>query len=201
MSWLRGFNFRATSAFVTDGANETYVLDDVGGDADIYPVTRNSVTFGWVSAGGTVEQRDRNAGNDPRLAGINYPATEANELTFRVDLPATGEYDVRVALGDPGNARTAMQALIRDNGVTLLTVSGSTAAANSFRDATSTELTHNNWVSSNTAARLTFGSTIAQVVIGDSADTSTLAHVSFEQVEAGGSLGSYDQVIFRRPWR
>lgn len=37
-----GFDFRATSTFVTDPANCTYVIDD------LYPTTRGGVTFGWA---------------------------------------------------------------------------------------------------------------------------------------------------------
>src|SRR5262245_50094126 len=141
MAWTKGFNFRSTSGFVTDAADDTYVLTNGSNQGEQYPTTRNSVTFGYTSLV-TLGDRDRNAGNNAKLAGIHFPDTEANETIFRVDLPATGNYRVRLAMGDPDNASTGQKVLIRDNGSTLATITGD-AAANSFRDATGTELTHN----------------------------------------------------------
>jgi hypothetical protein len=98
LSWDKGFNFRQTSGFVTDGANETYVLS-----GDSYPATRNGVTFGWEDA--PSGDRDRNSGIDRRLAGMNFvsSAAGASAYRFRVDLPAAGDYAVRLAIGDEAN--------------------------------------------------------------------------------------------------
>jgi hypothetical protein len=182
MAWTKGINFRQTSGYVTDAADDTYLLDDGGDNGEDYPVTRNGVTFGYTSVIG-IQERDRNSSNNAKLAGFHFPSAEASEVTVRVDLTAAGTYNVRVAMGDPSYARTGMKAIIRDNGSDKFTVSGNTASANNFLDATSADLTHNDWVSSNTPQSVAFASTVAQIVIGDGATgPSTFAHVSFEQL-------------------
>src|SRR5205809_595690 len=92
MSWDKGFNFRDSIGYVTDGTNETYVRDT----GDVYPVTRNAVTFGWNSNLGGA---DRNSAIDRRLAGLNY-SSPGTSFTFQVDLTAPGTYDISLALGD-----------------------------------------------------------------------------------------------------
>lgn len=184
MAWTKGLNFRTTSGYVTDAADDTYILNNGGAQGEQYPVTRNGVTFGYTSTLSVVQTRDRNSGNNAKLAGVHFTETEASAVTVRVDLPATGDYNVRVGAGDATYARTGMKILIKDNGSTQLTVSGDTAGANNFLDASSTNLTHANWVSSNTPTPITFGSTIAEITIGNgAAGPSMIAHVSFDQVE------------------
>lgn len=66
-----------------------------GSNGDVYPVTRQGLTFGWVGGFPTpVAQAAWEAGDDARLANtgrVTSPAT--NEL--RADLPeGAGEYDV-----------------------------------------------------------------------------------------------------------
>src|SRR3990167_6684343 len=104
MAWDKGFDFRNTSAYVTDPADHTYVLH-----TETYPTTRNGVTFGWSA--GTIDSRDRDSGIDARLAGINFGAATG---TFRVDLPATGDYDVRIASGDASFAQSGQAPSVVD---------------------------------------------------------------------------------------
>ena len=42
--WQQGFDFRATSTYVTDPPTSTYVLASTA-----YPTTVNGVTFGWAN--------------------------------------------------------------------------------------------------------------------------------------------------------
>ena len=85
-----GFDFRNTASFVTDPPGDTYVLSTTA-----YPTTVNGVTFGWVKTS-PVQARDRNAGIDPRLAGINF-VNNGSPATFYVDLPSPGTYDISLA--------------------------------------------------------------------------------------------------------
>lgn len=95
-------NFRSTSGYVTDGAGQTYCL----GSADVYPVTRGGLTFGWILAHEADSARNRNAGNDPRLAGQNSATNDGTPSQFQLDLPASGSYTIHLALGDASYAQS-----------------------------------------------------------------------------------------------
>ena len=58
------------------------------------------MNFGWTNVT-LVQARDRNNQIDPRLAGMNF-ANNGSPATFYVDLPASGTYNVSLALGDAG---------------------------------------------------------------------------------------------------
>src|SRR5690349_3422013 len=90
-----GLNCRATSGFVTDAAPDTYCLA-----TDAYPVTRGGITFGYDSLT-NIDARDRNSGVDPQLAGLNFIVNSGASVTLRLDLPSTGNYSIRLAMGDP----------------------------------------------------------------------------------------------------
>ena len=94
-TWQQGFDFRNTANFVKDPPGATYVLSTTA-----YPTTVNAVGFGWTNPS-LVEARDRSTGVDPRLAGINY-AVNGSQVTFYVDLPAAGTYNLALAMGDEG---------------------------------------------------------------------------------------------------
>ena len=154
-TWDKGFNFRASSGYVTDGANTTYSIGEV------YPITRNSVTFGW-DIDRTDSSRDRTTGNDARLAGIVFAANTSGSQThnFRVDLAATGTCTIRLGAGDGGtNQRVDLELL--DNTTVFATVANNIAVgSNSFLDATGTSYSAANWPGSNSTISHTFTSTI-----------------------------------------
>src|SRR5678816_4027126 len=135
-----GFNFRATSGFVTDGAEQTYVLT-----ADTYPTTRGGFTFGWVILNDSPTAVDRDSGIDVRLAGINYlPGYGGvgilSQSYFRVDLPTTGSYTIHLALGDTFS-KTNMRGEVRDSATDLaFVVDAASLSANHWLDATDTDL-------------------------------------------------------------
>lgn len=174
----KGFNFRATSGFVVDGTNETYVLQNTA-----YPTTTvingESVTYGWES--GTVSSADRStaAGDAPELSGVNFDAPGNGNAVFRIDLPATGAYTVRVGAGDAGGTNDVN--FILEDGTTAFVTStdkGSTAA-DSFYDAALNLWTSGTaWHSSNVAVSHTFTSTILRfVLVGSSTEYEVIAHV------------------------
>lgn len=190
MTWdaaspTRGVNLRQTSTYVTDGANETYSL----GVAYASESTRNDVKCGW-STDNQANARDRDSGNDARLAGLGFMNGAAN--TFRIDLPTAGVYDIRLALGDPAAGWTNMFFEVFDNASSLFTLSAvATSAAQRFLDATGTEYTNATWAGSNTAVRKTFSSTIFNIQVGKTAfGLSVLAHVELTLIPATGSVGS-----------
>lgn len=168
-----GINFRATAGFVTDGAGETYCTGDA------YPVTRGGWTFGWEDAG--VQTRDRNSTVDPRLAGMNFQATSGKR--FRIDLPAAGSYNVRVAAGD-ASSNNASAFDIKDNATVLFSTTG-TILGGHFKDATNVDRTTAAWPGSNVAQTVSFASTIFRLVTTTASDD-TIAHVFVEQAAVGG---------------
>ena len=197
MPWIKGLNFRATSGFVTDGGDETYVLDpNVEGK---YPITRNGVTFGYTDAIISPAQvRDRNSGIDRRLAGVHFwdiSGAGSYPGLFRVDLPAAGQYKIGLAAGDASSSRATGFAEVRDDTTVLVTIdhaSGFTSGAN-FRDATDVELSAANWPGSNTLATVTFATTILRLAIGKYNPGSLdgwIAHLYIEQVDTATLMGA-----------
>lgn len=158
MSWDKGWNFRATSGYVTDGANTTYELGEQ------YPVTRNTVTFGWVGFGPL--SVDRNNALDVRLAGINYFSSSGVTGTFQVDLPATGDYTIHLALGDAGGGGSAScVCVIKDNASTLATINFDASVGTKVTDATGTLLNTTTWPGSEAGASLTFATTTLSIAL------------------------------------
>lgn len=168
-----GFNFRATLGYVTDGAGETHVV------ADTYPVTRAGYTFGWTTA---VDSRDRVAGNDRRLAGINFQANNGTQAIFRVNVPA-GTYKIRLAIGDGTSAQAKQYVQIRDaDGTTpLLTIDDTNGTStNNFTDAAGANYTQAAWAAGNSEATITTTGAQFFVRVGTptaQTDSSTLAHL------------------------
>lgn len=167
-------NFRATSGYVTDLGIETYDLGVV------YPVTRGGFTFGW-SLDNTANARDRNAGIDRRLAGLNQRANTTNpNESWRLDLPATGSYTVEAALGDASNTQTEF-VVVSDNTTTKKTISNVDLASGSFLDESGVSRTTANWPTLNVAETYSFASTILKFLIGDPAfaagSSTCIAHI------------------------
>ena len=180
-----GINVRATSGYVTDGSGETYSLGEA------YPTTRGGLTFGW-DANLTSASRDRNAGNDRRLAGIIFWSNGAGYVkTFRIDLPSTGDWIIRAAFGD-ASATQQHYVSFRDNATTFASFSNVATGANEFADASGVVRTHAAWPGSNASISRTFGSTSFFIDIGDPSGTdgenTAFAHIYIE--EAGSSATS-----------
>ena len=189
MAWDKGFNFRATDTFVTDGTDETYVR----GYSDEYPITRNGATFGW-GATPDVFQANRDSTVDRRLAGINYLSNDGVKGTFRVDLTATGDYTLRFALGDTASGQQYQYAQFRDNTTAFATIDDTNGTAvDNYDDATGVNRTEANWPSQNATLSRTFASTILNVIMGPPSaqlNSTTFAHLFVSQVAvAAEALG------------
>ena len=76
-----------------------------------------------------VQARDRSTTVDPRLAGINY-AFNGTPATFSVDLPASGTYNLSLAMGDAGYQQCRIQCQIQffDGNTLVATVNGGLTA-------------------------------------------------------------------------
>jgi hypothetical protein len=169
----KGWDFRATSGFVTDIAPNTY---DVG---DLYPTTRNGVTFGWGGAAG-IDARNRNASADPRLAGIVFRSNDGNVNTWQLDLPSAGTYNINLALGDAegGNPQNNYFQLL-DNTTSKILFNPVATGVNTFADAAGNLWTSANWPANNVAASVVFATTTLIFKNGGTVDTasSCIAHL------------------------
>ena len=184
MPFDQGFDFRDTLAYVTDPAGSNFTFSDG------YPITIGSATAGYDqgSPGTPIQTRNRNSGNDARIAGMHFSNSTA-EMRFRVDLPSTGDYTIHLALGDASYS-VDCYVEIQDTTTILSTVQGNTGAANSFLDATQTVYTAANWPGSETGILLTFTTTILRVRVGvqTPAKSGYLAYLRVVQAAAAGTL-------------
>lgn len=188
MTWAtaKGFNFRATSTYVTDGTNETYVLPGTS-----YPTTRTvggeSVTFGWETA--PDDSRDRNTAI-VTLAGMNFRNAGGSEDVFRVDLPSAGDYRIRIAAGDRDNPQ-GYYFDVRDTTTTLFTVGSATtghSGGKNFADATGVEHYTANYVANNATVDDTFSTSIFRFALRPMTSlTNCIAHIQIEQLSAAAS--------------
>ena len=177
MAWDKGFNFRATDAYVTDGANETYVRD-----FDAYPVTRNGVTFGWTSSAPLGS--DQHAAGDRRLAGINYSQNNNEVLTFRVDLPAAADYIITLANGHFSSTISNNKIEFLDDTTSRAIDAQASITADNYNDASNVIRTEANWPGQNVTITRTFNTTIFNMKIGDSvsAGYTCVNHLFLSQV-------------------
>ena len=180
MAWDKGFNFRETAGFVTDGANETYAICS----AETYPTTRNSVTFGVENVFGW-STRDRLDTNDRRLAGVNW---RSDKGLFRVDLEAADDYVIDLAYGDPSGGANNPDSKIYDNTTVLATIGPTTNGSGEFVDASGVNRTSAAlWVSNRVTIQHTFATTTFFVSVSEAASAlSPLAHLFLSRVAAAG---------------
>jgi hypothetical protein len=183
MSWStsKGFDFRGSLAFVTDPTNCYFV-----GLASTYPTTHtiggDSVTYGWETA--PSGSSDIVASGDARLSGRAFGFL-ANG-TFRVDLPAAGNYTVNLALGDNNAAQTNQLYSVHDTASVLQSWGPFNTSQSNFYDAVSFLWSAANWPGSQSpSGTLTFATTIFRLVFLSTATYSTIAHLNIN-VAGGG---------------
>lgn len=163
-----GINFRKTLAYVTDDAGYAACLGEV------YPFTRNGLTFGWnldISAAGTNDLLNTNI---PQLAGENHGQVAAAIRTFTLDLPeGPGTYLIGAAFGDASVSRGPIEARVKDGATVLFTLTGvSTSAANKFLDATGVERDASAWLAGQAFQTVTIaGSTLTVDINLDDGNT------------------------------
>lgn len=186
MALTQGFDFRATSGYVSDPTNYAVVKGDA------YPQTYSpsGVTGGWED-GGVIDQRDRNNAIDARLAGVNWPSVPTTNH-FRVDLPATGNYAVQAAIGDDYSAQGPFTCTLNDTTTVLKTVvnNASTGGGGQYYSANGTlETSPSNWATANPNAgggadeqALTFSTTIFRLAATNGTGICTVASLFIRSV-------------------
>ena len=173
-AWQRGFDFRNTAGYVSDPAGDSPVLATTS-----YPTRNNGVTFGWVRTA-LVQARDRNAHQDPRLAGLNF-STNGSPATFNVDLPAAGTYNVALAMGDAGYQECWVQCQIQllDGSTVLATLTTGQTNQNYFFDAKGNNWSAAAWPTSNLTQQVTLTGTRLTVVVGTNRATGDYTPIAF----------------------
>lgn len=185
MSIAHGFDFCASSSFVTHNADCTYVLTTDG-----YPTVRDGFTFGTISPA-TAVGANRDSTVDPRLAGVITRVSSASQWGWRLNLPAAGYYLIRLALGDATVAHGVNQYLTLGDNVTTLFAAGGITAAGHFIDATGVDCHLAVWPGSNAPALLRFTTAILILSLGHpvtTSDTSALAHLYVESAPAPDAI-------------
>ena len=156
----QGINFRATADYVTDISPDTYEISE----SVNYPrTTPQGNSVGWEAAPTGIQVRNRNAGNNPELAGCNFINLDSEIGKYRIDLIAAGTYSIRWAAGEANYAASVVASLYDDSSLLTALSTGSTSAAQRFKDATDTEYTNVTWPTDNTAISQVFASTICRV--------------------------------------
>lgn len=171
-----GFNFRATSGFVTDGAGDSPVL------GESYPTTySNGVTAGFETGGDTVTTRDRNNSYNSHIAGSIYCSDnggDALQQIFRIDLTTTGSYTLNLALGDESYAYASYLSVYDTSSLLSTLFNGYAGALNSFCDAAGNNYYPGpNWVAGNVPVSLTFSTTIARFYIGNTTTQTPINYI------------------------
>ena len=186
------FDFRATSGFVTDPAGGSPVL------AESYPHTySNGLVAGWTT-NISGQSRDRDNTVNAQLAGINFNTNTASppQVTFQVDLPVSGVWTVRLALGDAGGPQAYQYLQIKDGSTSRLILDESTGTNGlEFYDATGVKRTSAaDWVTNNASNALTFSTTTLNMAIGEPSGTkggsSTIATLSLTAPAGASSWGA-----------
>jgi uncharacterized membrane protein len=173
-AWAIGFDFRASSNYVTDPAGDTFVLP-----SSAYPTTFNGVDFGWTDVT-LVQARNRSDKVDPRLAGVNF-AINGAPATFYVDLPASGTYNLSLALGDGGYqvCTAGCQVQFLDGNTVLATLTEGSENAGYFYDAQGINWSAANWPANNISRPVAISGTRLTMVVGASKSNGDLTPVAF----------------------
>lgn len=194
MSFPQGINFRQSSGYVTDPTDTTY---EIGTTAN-YPRTTpqgNNVGYTDVSAG--VNTRNRSTGVDARLAGTHFHTSTTVPNKYRIDLPATGNYKIRVAMGDQAAGTVQKRLDLYDNTSSLGTVcaAGAFISGGTFQDALDANYSAANWPTSNSlSGTFTFSSTAAIFYLGPRDAISGNEHWAHLWIESAGGGGGFS------PW-
>ena len=173
MAYPQGINFRDTLAYVTDVSPEEFEDGQPGIDYPRTTAQGNTVGFEQL-----LDSRDRNAGVDRRLAGLNF--SNAAQVDFRLDLSSTGDWSIRLAAGDYNYAQgTAIDVYDTTTSRGSL-ATGSTSAAQKYKDATNTEYSAAAWPGSNSAVTKTFTTTICRIRLLNNGGVNVISHVRLD---------------------
>lgn len=184
MALPQGINFRGSLAFVTDGATES--AEYAGGSVTYPRTTAQGVTVGTES--NLFNNANRTTSFDPRLAGIYY--TSSAGPAFRIDLPSSGSYNVRIAAGD-GIGPNRSEWDLYDSTTLLANLTTGSTVAGHFKDAQNVDYAAASWPGSNSVRNFTFSSTICRLKSAVTTGNTVLAHFYVESAAPAPPIGTY----------
>lgn len=207
MAWTdqKWINLRATAGYVADGTGQVCLPGKAGSTNEKRPypesLTVNSDTFntGYSTGGSTDGMRDRSTGTtNKQLAGAALTTNSSGSpQILKVELlGGTGDYEIRLAVGDPsGIGTTNPHVVIKDGTTTVATINGTAGIAN-WMDAGGTSRNDADWGTNNAALTLTFNDTsgtgstpIMYIELGNTATAgfTPLASVGIKYVGGGAT--------------
>lgn len=182
MAFPQGIYFRAAD----DQVDPTSYDAEVGTTANYPRTTAQGNVVGWEGApAGT---RDRATVGDVRLRGIHFGAQTGTQK-YRIDLPAPGTYNIRIAMGDSASSHDA-RIRFYDNTTLLVDRATTLVGAGQFRDASGVIRTsEGDWATNNVVFTATFASTIFRLdpTGGSTATDPNWAVAALYIESAGGS--------------
>jgi hypothetical protein len=191
MAFPQGIYFRSTDD-QTDPTNYDCIAGGTNPGISYPFTTAQGNTVGWEAApaGG----RDRGGAGAVELRGMHFVGAAAKD--FRIDLPATGSYNIRAAFGDQTSAQAGSKAQFKDTTTVFATPvpAATTISAGNFIDATGTNRTsQSDWTTNNAAlTSQSFATTIFRVAVGGSSGNAPIAAV---YIEAAGGSTTFNQSI------
>lgn len=185
---VRWITFRNTPGFVADGPEQTMMSVDGSGNVNTYP-TALLIGNSTVNCGSelqTLATQDRASGNDARLAGnCSFTQDGVNFANFRVDLPATGLYNVYISAGDTAAAANQFIQVYDTNTLIATPVnSGGGSGAGQYYDALTLRSSAAVWLANLTPVRGNFATTILRIRVGKAAFASGKAFLNVVGIQA-----------------
>ena len=187
-----GFNFRAGSGYVTDGANETYVLANNANYDYPSQSLRDQLGDQSLNAGYSdraVQARDRNNSVDRRLAGFNGEfANTPGTFAFRIDVPTTSPTKVSLGLTDVVTSTHVANFRIWDGpvttGVLVVDFTGTAVTASTqVQAADKVERSNADWVTAHNSDTPKLIRTFSQyVTVSGSHPTSGAVHAALAHI-------------------
>lgn len=166
MAFPQGIYFRST-----DNQSDPTNYDAEVSVAENYPrvsAQGNNVGYEDNFFGG-VGKVDRDVGSVVELKGFHQVSNSGGgSAIYRIDLPAPGTYNIRLALGEETSSQGPNRVRLLDNATQFAEIDASTSAAAKFIDATGIERTSQaDWLSNNAPLQRVFASTIFRVKLGE----------------------------------
>ena len=189
MAFPQGVYFRSTDN-QTDPTN--YDAEITGLLDSNYPTSSaQGNTIGWE--GILHDKVDRDVTADVRLKGVHYGAlTDIND--YRIDLPATGVYIIRAAMGDSGFPHPNRLRIVDTTTVVVDNDAGD-VSSDQFADATGVIRTsESDWVNNNASIQVGFSTTICRFRFGGSTGTSDpnwTVNAIYIEAAAGGAAQTF----------
>jgi hypothetical protein len=187
MAFPQGIYFRATDDQVDPSNYDAEIYSAGAGNSNYPRASAQSNNVGWEAiSGGSLSVADR-SGSVVELKGIAYFANNTGTYAdYRITLPSTGTYRVRLAMGDADNGQL-VRARLYDDVTSFADIEADTASAARYMDATGVVRTSQaDWVSNNAYVERTFASTIFRVRIGEYSGNSGNSAIAAVYIQSAG---------------